>query len=59
MPSEGEWLAISTELRRVEVPGGWLYETFRYRSEINDWEAYATTFVPYATLCPGEETEEA
>jgi len=33
------------DFRRTKVPGGWLYEHWRYKHEINEWQAYAVVFV--------------
>ncbi len=37
---------ICAELRRIEVPGGWIYESWRYINGVDDWEPYSTVFVP-------------
>ena len=44
-----EWEPVNDELRRIRVPGGWLYESYKYVLEINGWEAYAVTFVPLSS----------
>ena len=41
------------DFRRTRVPGGWLYEHWRYEYEINEWRPYAVVFVP-ATEQEGE-----
>lgn len=40
---------VSDELRRIAVPGGWIYESWRYvpaPSADGFWEPFATVFVP-------------
>ena len=38
--------AVCDELRRIKVPGGWIYESWSYIHHVNDWEPYSTVFVP-------------
>ena len=31
----------------TRVPGGWIYDSWRYNALDDRWEAYATVFVPF------------
>ncbi len=37
---------VSDELRRIAVHGGWIYESWRFVHKYNDWQPFATVFVP-------------
>jgi len=33
------------DFRRTKVPGGWLYEMWRYAFDLEDYQPYAVVFV--------------
>ena len=54
--SEPIWENVGKgEFRRTKVPGGWIYEHWRFEQEINEWKPYAVVFV---AATEGDKTDE-